>query len=38
MHNKKPFVSFIQVDEESFGIDFVPINLVTSGPEKKTGR
>ena len=34
MHNKKSFVPFIQVDEESFGIDFVPTELVGSDPER----
>ena len=35
MHNEKPFVSFIQVVEESSGIDFVPTDLVGSDPERK---
>ena len=35
MHNKKPFVPFIQVDEESFGIDFAPTDRVVSDPERK---
>ena len=35
MHNKKPFVLFIQVGEEFFGIDFVPTDLVGSDPERK---
>ena len=35
MHNKKPFVLFIQVDKESFGIDFVPTDLVGGDPKRK---
>ena len=35
MHNKKPFVLFIQVDKKSFGIDFVPTDLVGGDPKRK---
>ena len=35
MYNKKPFVPFIQVDEEFFGIDFVPTDFVGSDLERK---
>ena len=35
MHRKKPFVPFIQVNEKSFGKDFVPADLVGSDPERK---
>ena len=35
MYNKKPFVPFIQVDEEFFGIDFVPNDFVGSDLERK---
>lgn len=34
-HNNKPFVPFIQLNEESFSQDFVPTDLLGNDPEKK---
>ena len=34
MHNRKPFAPFIQVDKESFGIDFIsPISYIVTQRE-----